>query len=123
MRFSCLASSSNGKYLAAAEGETNLSGSSNIYLIDLTDRKVKRTLVYHTRGIQSIAFGLKDKLILSVGVATNNHCLVFHSVENGNAIKPTDFNAYSTNKILVKEEDDKNSENNDLNWVTLGSKG
>lgn len=54
VRLSCLAQSSLfnvNKLIAAAEGETNSQGVSNIYLINVTTKKVVRTLVYHTAGI------------------------------------------------------------------------
>lgn len=119
MRLSCLAQSSNGKYLAAAEGENNDDGQSLIYLIDLGEKKLKRTLVFHQKGIQSIAFGFQDKLLISSGVQESN-CLVLHSVEYGNVLQPKNLSAESTNKIIVKED---NGDSNVLEWVTVGSKG
>lgn len=117
VRLSCLAQSNNGKYLAAAEGEPNEQGQSFIYLIDLAAKQVKKTLVFHQKGIQTLAFGLNDKLIISVGVK-NTHCLVLHSVEYGNAIKPTNCRTHSTNKIVVKDGPE-----DILTWVTVGTKG
>lgn len=118
MRLSCLAQSSNGKYLAAAEGEPNEQGQSFIYLIDLLKLQLKKTLVFHQKGIQTMSFGYQDKLLISVGVK-DTHCLVLHSVEYGNAIKPTNCRTHATNKIVVQESKDDSV----LTWVTLGTKG
>lgn len=100
MRLSCLAQSVNNKYLAAAEGEPNEHGSCLIYLIDLHDKKVKRTLIFHEKGIQSVAFAYSDKILISVGVKESNF-LVLHSVEHGNSLRATDCRNHSTNKIIV----------------------
>lgn len=88
-------------------------------MIDLIEFRVKRTLVFHQKGIQSVAFGLRDKLIISVGVK-DTHCLVLHSVEYGNAIKPTNCRGHSTNKIIVQED---SKDTNALMWVTVGNQG
>lgn len=47
VRLSCLAQSANGKLLAAAEGETNDQGQSFIFLIDIAEKRLKKTLVFH----------------------------------------------------------------------------
>jgi hypothetical protein len=83
----------------------------------MASRQVKKTLVFHQKGIQTLAFGLSDKLIVSVGVK-DTHCLVLHSVEFGNAIKPTNCRTHSTNKIIVQDGPEDM-----LTWVTVGTKG
>lgn len=67
-----------------------------------------------------MAFGLKDKIIVSVGVIENNS-LCLHSVEMGHAIKTLKCPAtcHSTNKIVMLEETCEEG----LFWVTLGAKG
>jgi hypothetical protein len=64
-----------------------------------------------------MAFAYNDKFIISVGVK-DTHCLVLHSVDFGNAIKPTNCRTHSTNKIIVQDV-----VNDVLTWVTVGTKG
>ncbi len=47
VRISCIAQTENGKIVAAAEGETNNSGNSYIYLYDMEGHKLINKLTFH----------------------------------------------------------------------------
>lgn len=51
VRLSCLAQSETGKFVAAAEGETNASGNSFIYLYDMETHKLINKLTFHQKGV------------------------------------------------------------------------
>lgn len=51
MRLSCLAQSETGKFVAAAEGETNSTGKSFIYLYDMETSKLVNKLTFHEKGV------------------------------------------------------------------------
>lgn len=47
VRLSCLALSESGRFVAAAEGETNSTGNSYIFLFDLQEMKLINKLTFH----------------------------------------------------------------------------
>lgn len=51
VRLSCLAQTETGKFVAAAEGETNTSGNSFIYLYDMETHKLINKLTFHQKGV------------------------------------------------------------------------
>lgn len=95
--------------------------SSKIFLIDVDTKKVRKELVFHQRGIQSMAFGYKDKLLFSVGVKEVN-CLAVHSVEYFNVVYSANIMSHTTNKIVVQASDDA-AKDERVTWVTLGNQG
>jgi len=65
---SVLTMSKDGKHLLAGAATRNDKDNANIYVLDITkDFKVLRTLSFHTRGVQALAFAENGKYLLSVG--------------------------------------------------------
>ena len=54
--------------MAAAEGETNSTGNSYIFLFDMQEIKMVNKLTFHQKGVQAMSFAGKDKLISSSSV-------------------------------------------------------
>lgn len=95
---------------------------SKIYLIDVEGRKIRKELVFHQRGVQSLAFGYNDRLLFSVGVKEVN-VLCIHSVENYNVVASRNIPSTATNKILVQNIDADNNKDERVFWATLGNQG
>ncbi len=92
---SCLAQSESGQFVAAAEGETNATGNSYIFLFDMQEIKMVNKLTFHQKGVQAMAFAGKDKLI-SIGVAGEN-ALALWDIRQGLVIKSVLLPGHSTN--------------------------
>lgn len=68
----------DGKIVAAAEGEENSTGFSLIHLIDLETNKPLGKLKHHRKGVQSMAFADKGKILISIGVFEENIVVVWN---------------------------------------------
>ncbi|KAL4455065.1 hypothetical protein ABPG74_006447 [Tetrahymena malaccensis] len=66
-QISCLTISKDFKFLVAGSASYNQSEISNIYVIDCKTSEIVKTLGFHTRGVQSIAFSSNRKYIISAG--------------------------------------------------------
>jgi hypothetical protein len=85
-------------------------------------RKIRKELVFHQRGVQSLAFGYNDRLLFSVGVKEVN-VLCIHSVENYNVVASRNIPSTATNKILVQNIDADDNKDERVFWATLGNQG
>lgn len=91
----------DGKIVAAAEGEENLTGFSLIHLIDLESNKPLGKLKHHRKGVQSMAFADKGKILISIGVFEENIVVVWN-VEKRQPYDSVELVGYATNKVLVQ---------------------
>jgi WD40 repeat protein len=55
------------KFLVVGSASYNQKELSNIYVIDCKTFEIVKTLSFHTRGVQSIAFSASRKHIVSIG--------------------------------------------------------
>ena len=86
VQLSCMAMSSDGKYLAVGEGSQNKQGVALIYIYDVEKKAKISSLPFHQKGIQSMAFTYDNKYLVSMGVQGEN-MLAIWALSSGNVIK------------------------------------
>lgn len=77
VQFSCLACSQDFKFVAVGEGHTGANGKSQIYLYNIEKRILVRSLPFHEKGVQSLAFSPDVRYLVSVGVRDDKLLVVW----------------------------------------------
>ena len=121
VRLSCLARSTDGGLIAAAEGEPNSKKVSLIYLYSFTPSKLKSKLTFHSRGIQSLEF-LSKNILVSLGVVAEN-ILVIWDLAQGLVLDSVRIQSHATNQIIVNQELNDQACDDKIHFCSTGTKG
>jgi WD40 repeat protein len=87
-----------------------------VFLYDLEKRKLLNKLTFHIKGIQSIAFSLDSRYLISVGVQGENSLAVW-DINSGLVIQKAVLGNYCTNQVRV----DRHVEGSHVQFVTVGN--